>query len=115
MYLGLVDGWLCQGDICPGTLEPISKLFLVLYAVFGMGFFCGPMLEFASSWRHKELITAATVALGLGVSLFTAFEGSTQSEALYASVITGRRESSSVALQIFVAFLPFSESLLLFQ
>lgn len=82
------------GDICPGAdLEPISKFFLVLFAMSGLGFFCGPILDLASSWRNHipagGFVMLASLTLGIGVALFTTFEGVSQSEAVYASVIAG--------------------------
>lgn len=83
-----------QGDICPGDLEPISKLFLIVFAFSSLGFFCGPILELASSWRHHVpsggFVMLASLAVGLGVTLFTTLEASlSQSDAVYASIIAG--------------------------
>jgi hypothetical protein len=81
-----------QGDICPGNLDPLGKLFIVLFALSGLGFFCGPLLEVASSWtKHVPggLATLASLTLGIGVAVFSNIEGVSHSEAFYASVITG--------------------------
>ena len=82
-----------QGDICPGDLEPVSKVFLIVFAFSSLGFFCGPILELASSWKHHVpsggFAMLASLAVGLGVTLFTTFEGASQSEAVYASIIAG--------------------------
>lgn len=82
-----------QGDICPGDLAPISKLFLVLFALSGLGFFCGPLLEVSSSSWTKHvpggLATLATLTVGIGVAIFSNIEGVSQSEAFYASIIAG--------------------------
>lgn len=81
-----------QGDICPGNLDPLGKLFIVLFALSGLGFFCGPLLEVASSWtKHVPggLATLASLTLGIGVAVFSNIEGVSHSEALYASIITG--------------------------
>jgi hypothetical protein len=83
-----------QGDICPGPdLAPISKLFIVCFALSGLGFFCGPMLEVASSWMNHipgGIVSWASVTIGIGVALFSHLEGASQSDAMYASFIVGR-------------------------
>jgi hypothetical protein len=81
-----------QGDICPGDLAPLSKMFLVVFAFTGLGFFCGPLMDVASTWtRHVPGGTLAlgTVTIGIGVLLFTTLEGISETEAIYASVIAG--------------------------
>jgi hypothetical protein len=81
-----------KGDICPGNLDPSSKLFIVLFALSGLGFFCGPLLEVASSWTNHVpggLATLASLTVGLGVVVFSNIEGVSHSEAFYASIITG--------------------------
>ena len=58
-----------------------------------MGFFCGPLLEVASSWTNHVpggLATLASLTFGVGVVLFSNIEGVSQSEATYASVIIGK-------------------------
>jgi hypothetical protein len=83
-----------KGDICPdSTLAPISKLFIVLFAYSGLGFFCGPLLDIASSWtKHIPggILTLSTLTLGIGVLLFSNFEGVSQTDAVYASFIVGK-------------------------
>jgi len=91
--LNVASGYAQQGDICPGQLEPISKLFLVVFALSCLGFFCGPMLDLASSWKNHVptggFVILASLTIGAGVTLFTTFEGTSQSEAVYASIIAG--------------------------
>ena len=69
---------------------------MVLFAACGLGFFCGPILDLASSWkRHVPVggfVMMASLTVGIGVALFTALEGMSQSEAVYASVIAGEYE-----------------------
>jgi Ion channel len=81
------------GDICPGNLTLYGKLFLVLFVLCGMGMFCGPVMDITSSWRtqvpHGSVIILSSVVLGLGVIIFTSIEGVSNTDALYASIITG--------------------------
>jgi|TARA_B110000208_G_scaffold186703_2_gene243624 hypothetical protein len=80
------------GDICPSNPNDIGKLFLVVLSFLGLGFFCGPIMDFAASWRHSipggNVVTFAAT-LGLGVALFTQLEGMTPKDAAYYSVVTG--------------------------
>jgi hypothetical protein len=80
------------GDVCPGKLGWEGRIFLVLYALGCIGFFCGPVLELVStSWRTQlpgGILALASFVLAAGVAIFT-WEGYSQSEALYASVIVG--------------------------
>jgi hypothetical protein len=80
------------GDVCPGQLGWEGRIFLVVYALGCIGFFCGPVLEILSStWRSHlpgGVLALASFVLAAGVAIFT-WEGYSQSEALYASVIVG--------------------------
>jgi purine-cytosine permease-like protein len=79
------------GEVCPGKLEPISRVFLLLYTFVCLGFFTTTM-SLTSSWKHLVpggKLALASVTLGLGMTLFTALEGLSQLEAAYASIITG--------------------------
>lgn len=80
------------GDVCPGKLGWEGRVFLVLYALGCIGFFCGPVLEIVSStWRSQlpgGILALASFVLAAGVAIFT-WEGYSQGEALYASVIVG--------------------------
>jgi hypothetical protein len=63
------------GDICPGPDTSLEgKVFLIALSFLGLGFFCGPVMDFASSW-HSEVpggpLGLAAVTLGLAVALFT--------------------------------------------
>lgn len=81
------------GDICPTKHAPLEgKLFLVVISFLGLGVFCGPLLAVTSSWRHDVpggLLAVALWTLGMGVMIFTRFEGSSTADAVYASVMTG--------------------------
>lgn len=67
-------------------------MFLVAYALFCLGFFCGPVLELVSStWRNQipqGFWALTSLVLAAGIAIFS-WEGYSQSEALYASVIVG--------------------------
>ena len=80
------------GDICPHDPPPAGKAFLVLLSFAGLGFFCGPIMDFAASW--KERVPGGTPGLvlatvGLGVALFTRLEGWAPQDAAYYAVVTG--------------------------
>jgi Ion channel len=81
------------GDICPGNLSSYGKLFLVVFVLCGMGMFCGPVMDITSSWRtqvpYGGVIVLSSVVLALGVIIFTSIEGVSNTDALYASIITG--------------------------
>lgn len=81
------------GDICPGDLTVYGKIFLVAFILSGLGVFCGPVMDVTSSWKRQipgGFTAVATVVLGLGVTIFTSIEGVSHSDALYASIITGK-------------------------
>ena len=105
------------GDICPGDIDEKGKVFLVLLSFAGLGFFCGPVMDFAASWKDSVPVRApvplstprrrgrqltpsftlrqggvpgvAAATVGLGVALFTQLEGWEPLDAAYYSVITG--------------------------
>jgi Ion channel len=68
------------GDICPGTDVTIEgRIFLILLALGSLGFFCGPVLDLASSW-HKKLpgggpLSVVLVVVALGVAIYSYLEG----------------------------------------
>ena len=56
----------------------MGKLFLVILSFLGLGFFCGPVMDYAASWR--ESVPGGTFGtvfctIGLGVGLFVHYEG----------------------------------------
>lgn len=80
------------GDICPSEPGIEGKLFLIVLSFTGLGFFCGPIMDLASSWSNnvpggKLGVVLATV--GLGVAMFTKIEGWEPLDAAYYSTITG--------------------------
>ena len=46
------------GDICPGDIDEKGKVFLVLLSFAGLGFFCGPVMDFAASWKDSVPVRA---------------------------------------------------------
>lgn len=85
------------GDICPGKTTFFGKLFLILFSLSGVGIFCGPIMDQASAWRHQipgGLPALASFTIGIGVLVFSSFEGVTYLDAVYASVITGTYTST---------------------
>jgi hypothetical protein len=80
------------GDICPGNTGMVGKIFLLLFSFCGLGIFCGPCVQLASSWRHHVpggLPALGSFTIGLGVTIFMSLEGLDHFESIYASVITG--------------------------
>jgi hypothetical protein len=81
------------GDICPAkNLSVLGKTFIVGLSLTGLGFFCGPIVELASSWQTHVpggIVALLSFTIALGVLLFTSLENMNQLEAAYFSVITG--------------------------
>jgi hypothetical protein len=81
------------GDICPGAdMDIIGRAFIVVLSFCGLGMFCGPVMDFASSWTQDVpggAVGAALTTLTLGIGLFTVLEDFTELEAAYFSIITG--------------------------
>jgi hypothetical protein len=80
------------GDICPADPDEVGKLFLVALSFAGLGFFCGPVMDFAASWKESVpggVLGVAAVTIAIGVALFTQLEGWEPLDAAYYSVITG--------------------------
>jgi hypothetical protein len=80
------------GDICPGETDIIGELFVTILSMIGIGFFCGPLLSVASQWKHQVpggIVPLATMTLGMGMSMFTALEGMSYSEAFHLCIIAG--------------------------
>lgn len=83
------------GDICPGKTDLVGGIFLTILPLLGLGFFCGPILTMASSWKSEVpggVLALATVTLALGVSILTTVEKMSFVDAIHLSVITGKRE-----------------------
>eukprot|EP00542_Grammatophora_oceanica_P011081 CAMPEP_0194027002 /NCGR_PEP_ID=MMETSP0009_2-20130614/1236_1 /TAXON_ID=210454 /ORGANISM="Grammatophora oceanica, Strain CCMP 410" /LENGTH=210 /DNA_ID=CAMNT_0038665923 /DNA_START=156 /DNA_END=788 /DNA_ORIENTATION=- len=81
------------GDVCPsGNMESAGKTFLVFFSFAGLGFFCGPIMDLAASWKNQVpggIISIASLTLAIGIFLFTYLENMSHLEAAYFSVITG--------------------------
>ena len=101
------------GDICPGETDIIGNIFLTILPLFGLGFFCGPILDIASSWQSSVpggVVSIGSLTLAIGVSVLTVLEGYSISEAIHLCVITGTTigygniSPSSDAGRLFLAF-----------
>jgi hypothetical protein len=83
------------GDICPRKTNTIGKAFLIVFSLGSLGFFCGPVLDAAASvWQQYVpggTATLASLMIGVGVALFTSLEGMDQIEAIYTSIVTGKK------------------------
>jgi hypothetical protein len=80
------------GDICPAAPTLQGKAFLVALSFAGLGFFCGPIMDLASSWSNSVpggKLGLVIATLGLGVAMFTKLEGWEPMDAVYYSTITG--------------------------
>lgn len=80
------------GDICPGKVDDFGKIFLIALSFTGLGFFCGPVMDFAASWKESVpggVLGVAAVTIAIGVALFTQLEGWEPLDAAYYSVVTG--------------------------
>jgi hypothetical protein len=80
------------GDICPADLSHSGRAFITILAFLGLGMFCGPVMDFASSWTNGVpggALGAALTTLGLGIGLFSVLEDISELEAAYYTVITG--------------------------
>jgi voltage-gated potassium channel len=81
------------GDICPSRKNTAyGKAFILFLSVFALGFFVGPVMDLASSWKHRVpggILTVSSMTLLLGVLLFSTLEGLSTLEALYFSIIAG--------------------------
>jgi hypothetical protein len=80
------------GDICPGKMTLWGRVFLVCLLLMGLGIF-GAVLEVFATWRHHipgGYITMLSFVIGMGAAVFIALEGYSESEAIYASIITSK-------------------------
>jgi hypothetical protein len=67
-------------------------MFIVTLSFCGMGMFCGPIMDFSSSWKRRipgGVLGPGIASLGLGVLLFTQLEEMSALNAAYLSIITG--------------------------
>ena len=81
------------GDLCPSSnMTHAGRAFIVTLSFCGLGVFCGPIMDFASSWTQGVpggAIGAALTTLAVGVGLFTVLEDFSEIEAAYFTVVTG--------------------------
>ena len=93
------------GDICPGNAGTLGKLFVMTLAGAGMGFFCGPLLQLGGAWRHAipgGLPALASFVIGMGIVIFVSVEGLDHLDAVYASIVTGKRAASGLGWNVAV-------------
>lgn len=70
----------------------VGRIFLVILLLMGLGIF-GAVLEVFSYWRHHipgGFVTMLSCIIGMGAAVFICLEGYSESEAIYASIITGK-------------------------
>ena len=81
------------GDICPGDkMDDLGRLFVVGLSFGGLGMFCGPIMDAASSWSSRipgGATGPAVFALYCGALLFVHIEGMDIQRALYCAFVTG--------------------------
>ena len=81
------------GDICPGEMSTFGKLFIITLSLCGLGFFCGPIMDYSSSWKDRIQGGAipALFALVFGTLLFQEVieDINDWHTALYFALITG--------------------------
>ncbi|KAG7353803.1 ion channel [Nitzschia inconspicua] len=80
------------GDICPANPDFLGRVFLTILPLFGLGFFCGPVLSIASSWTSQVpggAVALGTLTIAVAVSALTALEDMSISDAIHLTVITG--------------------------
>lgn len=73
-------------------MDIIGRAFIVVLSFCGLGMFCGPVMDFASSWTQDipgGAIGAALTTLALGIGLFTVLEDFSETEAAYFTFIVG--------------------------
>lgn len=71
----------------------MGGIFLTILPLLGLGFFCGPILSLASSWKSQVpggVLSLAMLTLAFGVSMLTTVEEMSFAEAVQLSVITGK-------------------------
>ena len=88
-------------------MEPMGKVFIIMYVLCGLGFFCGPLLDITSSWMNHVpggITTVTIVTVGIGVILFNHLEDISPSDAIYASVIVGKFMSNELGFNRILIF-----------
>ena len=62
------------GDICPTeNISQFGRLFIITLSLCGLGFFCGPIMDYSSSWKDRiqgRAVGPALFALVFGALLF---------------------------------------------
>ena len=62
------------GDICPTENIPtVGRIFIISLSLCGLGIFCGPVMDYSSSWKDRiqgGAVGPALFALVIGTLLF---------------------------------------------
>ena len=81
------------GDICPSKeIDMTGRIFLTIFPILGLGFFCGPILEIAAFWRSQVPggpLSVAAFTLVVGIALLTTIEGMDLTDALHFCIVLG--------------------------
>lgn len=81
----------------------MGRIFLTILPLFGLGFFCGPTMELASSWQTLVpggAFSVGSITLMMGVSMLTTVEQLSYSEAVHLCVITSEWVPMSICMRI---------------
>ena len=73
-------------------MSSAGKAFIVITAATGLGMFCGPIMDLASSWKDSVpggLLALASVTFATGAVMFSYIEEMSEFDAAYLSFITG--------------------------
>lgn len=81
------------GDICPSDkVSFLGKSFIVALSFCGLGLICGPVMDWASSWRTRipgGILSTGVAAIVFGTLLFVYIEDMAWHTAIYCAFITG--------------------------
>ncbi len=69
-----------------------GRIFIIALSFFGLGMFCGPIMDLSSSWKERipgGVIGPGIFALVSGIVLFTHIEDMSTIDAAYFTIITG--------------------------
>jgi len=73
-------------------VDIVGRIFLTIFPILGLGFFCGPILEIGASWRSQVPggpLSIAAFTLAIGIGLFTTIEGMELTDALHFCIVLG--------------------------
>mmetsp|Transcript_23344 Transcript_23344/g.57444 ORF Transcript_23344/g.57444 Transcript_23344/m.57444 type:complete len:110 (-) Transcript_23344:273-602(-) len=84
-------------------MDIVGRIFLTILPLFGLGFFCGPIMDLASSWQTMVpggAFSVGSLTLMMGVTMLTTVEELSYSEAVHLCVITGESEAMIDSMRI---------------